>query len=90
MENRKILNVNCDCKFEPAHDLQFMYFTNEDYHKEIYFTKYMNTSYNFIQRIWVALKYIFGYNNYYGHFSETILNKKEVIKLKNYLDEFLI
>ena len=39
------------------------------------------------KRIFIALKYIFGYKSKYGHFDEIILKQNDLEKLKNLLNQ---
>ena len=73
--------VVCDCH-SSEHTLRFIY-DEED--KELYTEVYLYQHFSFLKRIYVAVKYIFGYTSKYGHFDCTIINKIETLKLKEFL-----
>ena len=60
MRSEKLI---CSC-FSDEHNLQFTY-DEED--KVIYTTIYLHQYRSFFKRVWVAIKYIFGYHCKYGH-----------------------
>ena len=43
----------------------------------------------FFQRLWLGVKYIFGYKCRYGHFQETLLPYQSVAKLKELCEQVL-
>ena len=56
---------------------------------ELYLSVHLVIYNSFFKRIWVSLKYIFGYKCRYGHFDEFIFRKQDVVGLKNFLGYFL-
>jgi len=60
----------------------------DDYYPVIYLHTFLPDSYWYV-RLWEGIKYILGHKCKYGHFNETLINKKEAIKLKNLLEEFI-
>lgn len=79
--------VICKCE-NVEHQIVFSYFP-EDNEREIYMSIYLNPMYGFFKRIWVALKYIFGYKSMYGHFDEIIIDSHssdKLIKILKYLN----
>lgn len=67
----------CAC-FSPEHTLRFV-FDPED--KEIYTEVYLNHYQNFFKRIWIAIKYVFGYQCKYGHFDCFIMRSDDAQRL---------
>lgn len=73
--------VVCDCQ-SPEHTLRFMYDEEE---KELYTEVYLNQYRSFFKRVYVAIKYIFGYTSKYGHWDCTMISKPKADKLKAFL-----
>ncbi len=76
----------CDCNSE-EHTIRFTWFEDE---KDPDFAHYyMSTTlhqYRSIwKRLWIALKYIFGYECVYGHWDCTSLSKEQSRKLAEFL-----
>lgn len=74
--------VVCVCE-TPEHTLRFMYDEEE---KELYTEVYLNQYRSFFKRVWVAVKYVFGYTSKYGHWDCTIISKPKADKLKAFLN----
>lgn len=72
--------VECSCR-SPEHLLQFD--RDEDF---VYVYVLLNNE-NFFKRIWLGLKYIFGYKCRYGNFDEILLSRESVKSLAEYLNE---
>jgi hypothetical protein len=53
----------------------------------IYTSIFLNYPSSFLGRIWLALKYIFGYKCKCGHWDCWILRKEDAQRLKNMLNE---
>lgn len=77
-------HIDCEC-YSPEHTLTFS-IDKEDH--IIYTSVFLNHWQSWYKRVWIAIKYIFGYKCIYGHFDCTILGEKEVAQLKNVIDEF--
>ncbi len=41
----------------------------------------------FFKRLWIGLKYAFGYKSRFGHFDETILEGKELKRMMRFLNK---
>lgn len=80
--------ILCDC-YSPEHQILILKDDSfgEDY-KEVIFQYHLVTHRNIFRRIWVALKYIFGYKCKYGAWDETIITKDNYQPLKEVI-EFL-
>lgn len=48
---------------------------------DVFMTVHLIPAYGFWKRIWVAIKYIFGYRCKYGHFDEFLFQAKDAYKL---------
>lgn len=81
----KHLTIDCACN-TPEHSIRFMYDPEDDW-PQIYVHYFLETP-KWYKRIWIGIKYIFGYKCRYGHFGESILYSKEVEELNDYLDLF--
>ena len=84
MKNLDTDLILCDC-MSSEHQIMFTY--NED-EKEIYMSVHLFNYRSFFNRIWIALKYIFGYKCRFGHFDEVLLNSEDAekfLKIYNFL-----
>lgn len=68
----------CQCS-NTEHQLIFSYFPDD---KEVYVAVHLTPEYNIWKRIWMAIKYIFGYKCRYGHFDEFIFKKSDAGRLQ--------
>ena len=75
--------LSCICG-SPEHQLIFRY---DD--EELWTEVHLANSYNFIGRIWVAMKYILGYRSKYGHWDCVLLDREKAEKLRDFIEEFL-
>lgn len=78
----KKIYIECSCH-SSEHLLQFAKFEDEP---EVYVIVFLS-NYNFFERLWKGIKYIFGYKCRYGHFGETILNKEAQKQIVQFLTE---
>jgi len=82
MQPMETIHVECSC-CSAEHVIRFIYDPDtNDFYLEVQLTQYRNI----LKRIWVAIKYIFGYQCRYGHWDCWLLNPKdcdEIIKLLN-------
>ena len=79
----KIEHFDCECA-SPEHTLRFCYFKPEiDEYPELYTEIYLNKYRNIFSRVWVAIKYIFGYTSKYGHWDTWILRRKDCERLRD-------
>jgi len=77
----------CICGAD-EHTLKFVLSMEEDY-PEIYTTIFLNQYRSFWKRLWVGIKYIFGYKCKYGHWDVWVLNPGDAERLKGILDLFI-
>lgn len=68
-------------------DEHVLRFTLDKEEKEIYTSIFLNQYRPWWGRLWLAIKYVFGYTSKYGHFDCTILRDVNINKLRMMLDE---
>ena len=73
----------CECK-SLEHLVAFWYDTEDE---AIYIEPRLMTHRNFFKRLWVGVKYIFGYKSRFGEFDELILGIDSQKKLRDILNE---
>lgn len=76
----------CDCGSD-EHILRFTLDTHDEH--VIYAHVFLNQHRNIFERIWIAIKYIFGYKCKYGHWDEWILREEDALRLKAMVEDFL-
>lgn len=79
---QEYLHIKCDCH-SPEHQLT-VYKDSED--NEVWLEIHLITYKNFFKRLWVGLKYAFGYKCRYGNFDTTLLSKESCEKLSKFLE----
>lgn len=73
----------CECE-SLEHQVTFWYDKEYDqFHTEVRLV----THRNFFKRLWVGIKYAFGYKSRFGDFDEMIFKKSDLKKLKKYLNK---
>lgn len=72
----------CDC-FSAEHQIIVNY---DKENKLVYFSVHLITYQNIFKRIWVAVKYVFGYTSKYGHWDSVILNEQDKDKIQKIVD----
>lgn len=77
--------IECDCD-HPEHVIRV---TKNREDSEIYLEYFLSPEYSVIQRIWIAIKYVFGFKTVYGHFGEIALNKAMIEKITEEFSEYL-
>lgn len=74
------------CKCENVeHQVVFTYDSEDKEDRIVYMSVHLIPETNILKRIWVAIKYVFGYRSMYGHFDEFIFNTKDSHKLEKVL-----
>lgn len=79
----------CDCGDISHQFVVSWYPEDKDWNDLLYFQVHLNQSYSFWKRLWIGLKYIFGYRCCFGAFDEILLNKEKAELLKYTLEKFL-
>jgi len=76
---------DCGCgSFE--HTIRFSLNKEEG---EIYTDVFLNQYRHFWKRVWIGIKYAFGYKCRYGHWDCWILDKSDVTRLRDMCDELI-
>ena len=70
----------CQCN-NTEHQLIFSHFKDDEDH-DVYVSVHLTPEYNIWKRIWMAIKYIFGYKCCYGHLDEFIFKKSDADRLQ--------
>lgn len=80
--------MSCEC-MSPEHTLRFTFILDEDpRHSQVITEVYLNNYRRWYQRLWVAIKYVFGYQSKYGAWDNCIMKRPDVVKLRGLLEEF--
>lgn len=74
----------CKCGSD-EHTLRF---TLDKEDKEIYTSIFLNNYLNIFKRLFVAIKYIFGYKCKYGHWDCWVMRDEDIQKLSDMLDNY--
>ena len=72
----------CQCH-NTEHQLIFSYFPENEV---VYVSVHLIPEYRLWKRIWMAIRYIFGYRSRYGHFDEFIFKKSDALRLQKVVD----
>lgn len=83
LDGFEINHFDCVC-FSDEHALKLTYHEEDN---DMYASIHLQTHYNFFQRVWAALKYIFGYHCKYGHWDCFIFQPEQLSKLKEIVDK---
>ena len=78
IEPMKPQYFECACH-STEHTLRFVW---DDSENTIYTEVFLHQYRNFFKRIWVALRYVFGYKCRYGHWDCFLLNPEDAARLK--------
>lgn len=79
---RKILI--CDCH-NLEHQVSFWYDQDDD---SLYIEPHLVTHRNFLKRLYIGIKYAFGYKSRYGEFDEIVLSPESQKELMQYLKKY--
>lgn len=80
-------HISCSC-FSDEHTLRFNYNPEEKIeNQELYTSIFLNQYKNIFKRIWIAIKYIFGYNCKYGHWDCFVADKDKIKELKEFFKQ---
>lgn len=82
MKSPKIYHQICSC-YSHEHELRFMH-----YDDDIYISTFLPAQ-AWYNRLWLGIKYIFGYKSSYGHFDETIMSRETAQELHSYLTDYV-
>jgi hypothetical protein len=73
--------VECLCS-SCEHVIRFVFDPNEDY-GDIWTEIYLNHYHKWYKRIWIAIKYIFGYQSKFGAFDCTLIKPEHYSKIED-------
>lgn len=82
MEKFKELHIICEC-YSPEHQFTLIKDPEED---EVWINIHLSDYQSFTQRLWIGLKYAFGYRSKYGDFDNIIISpdsQKKIIEFLN-------
>lgn len=79
----KVAYFECQCMGD-EHTLKFAY-DDEDFYVSIFLNQYRG----FFEKLWVAIKYLFGYKCQYGHWDTWMLRFNDVGRIKKVLEEYI-
>jgi hypothetical protein len=82
-ESLERLTFICECH-SLDHQVSFWY--DEEY-DQLYCEPHLTTSNNFFDRVCIATRYIFGYKSTYGAWDSTIFKTKDMVALRQFLEE---
>jgi hypothetical protein len=75
----------CAC-FSDEHTLKFHWDADDN---QLYTSVYLYHYRNIFKRIWIAIKYVFGYRSKYGHWDCFIMQLKDAERLRSLLDRLV-
>lgn len=74
----------CECH-NLEHQVSFWYDEDDD---SLYVEPHLVTHRNFFKRLYVGIKYTFGYKSRYGEFDEIVLSPESQKELMKYLKKY--
>ena len=80
-------HFDCQC-YSDEHTLRFMLEEHDAGDPEIYTSVFLGDYPRWWERVWVAIKYIFGYKCKYGHFDCFIMRAEDVDRMMTLLEKF--
>ena len=86
-------HIECDCH-SSDHILRFVYVPRYELYggveePELYTEVQLHQCHNIFKRIWLAIKYIFGYKCRYGLWDCVLINEEEAAKLLLILTSYI-
>lgn len=87
MNKMNHIYFECDCS-SADHIMRISHIPDEGFNDLLYVETHLRNL-PFFKRFWLAIKYIFGFKSIYGNWEEYIWNKGNVIKMKEFCEEFL-
>lgn len=88
--HEKRFTVACQCqteRYSKDHTVDFDYWKDKDYGDNLTISTGLNHYKSFFGRLKVALFYVLGIDNTHIFYTETMLDKAEVLRLKSFIDE---
>lgn len=86
----EVYYIECSCSV-PNHLIQLVWCPGDSYCAQgtLVINYQLDKKKNFFQRTWSAVKYIFGFDERWGHWHSTDIEEEEVNKLITFLEESL-
>lgn len=72
----------CQCS-SLEHQVIFQFDPDEGYNDFLYINVALNHYYPWYKRIWLGIKYMFGYECRFGHYDEIMLNREGVTRIRD-------
>jgi len=72
---------DCECE-SVEHTIRFVCDEYEPDDKELFVEVQLMQHRSFVKRLWVALRYVFGYQCKYGHWDTTTFKQEDLVKLQ--------
>lgn len=73
--------IHCDCG---SNEHQYLFGYDAEY-GEFFLDTHLVTWHNVFHRIWIAIKYVFGYKSKYGNWDEIIVNQNDATELARFI-----
>lgn len=87
MTNSMVEFFECVCSSD-EHILRFKLDACDPDDVELYTSVFLNQYHNFFGRLWIAIKYLFGYKCKYGHWDCTMIKLEDANRLIKLLEEY--
>lgn len=82
--------LKCHCGDDREHLITFKFYDEDkDWNDFVIANAALNHYLPWYKRFTIALKYLFGIDNTFCHYVESIYDKKTVVKLRDWLDEVI-
>lgn len=80
---------DCEC-FSSEHTLRYVFYRSRKNWSEddVTIEVYLNTYEGFWKRVWIAVRYIFGYRCRYGHWDNIEMKHEDVTRLRGLLQQY--
>ena len=88
MTKDKIEYFECECGSD-EHRLVFKYDIEDEDWPLVTANAFLHHWYPWYKRVWIGIKYVFGYKCKYGHFDEFIMKPEDAERLRGLLDKWL-
>lgn len=75
--------IECDCHSD-EHVLRFAIDSDDG---ELYLSTFLHHYQAWYKRVWIAVKYVFGYKSKYGHFDCTVMSGDNLYRLREVCDQ---
>jgi hypothetical protein len=78
--------IQCECR-DANHTIAFV-IDSDEAPTLFYVETQLNPYHTVWKRIWLAIKYVFGYNSEYGHWDTAMIAPKDVDRIEALLTEY--